>query len=61
MKFWQTVPWVEIDQLLDVAKIAEDVGFEGVMGADHAVLAPLRGPLYTIRQTTRLLTWIVSY
>lgn len=37
MKFWQMVSYVEIDQLEEVAKIAEDVGFEGVLGTDHAV------------------------
>lgn len=36
MKFWQMVSYVEIDQLEEVAKIAEDVGFEGVLGTDHA-------------------------
>ena len=37
MKFWQMVPWMEPDQLVAVAKFAEEVGFEGVMNADHAV------------------------
>ncbi len=37
MKFWQMVPWMETEQLVEVAKFAEDVGFEGVMNADHAV------------------------
>lgn len=35
MKFWQNVSWIELDQLLEVAKFAEDVGFEGVMDGDH--------------------------
>lgn len=35
MKFWQMVPYMELEQLLEVTKIAEEVGFEGVMGADH--------------------------
>jgi len=37
MKFWQMVPWMETEQLAGVAKFAEEVGFEGVMNADHAV------------------------
>jgi probable F420-dependent oxidoreductase len=37
MKFWQMVPWMETEQLVGVAKFAEEVGFEGVMNADHAV------------------------
>ncbi len=37
MKFWQMVPWIEVEQLAEVAKFAEEVGFEGVMNADHAV------------------------
>ena len=35
MKFWQMVPYMEPEQLVAVARIAEEVGFEGVMGADH--------------------------
>ena len=31
------VPYVETEQLLDVAKLAEELGFEGVMGSDHAL------------------------
>jgi probable F420-dependent oxidoreductase len=37
MKFWQMVPWMETEQLAAVAKFAEEVGFDGVMNADHAV------------------------
>ncbi len=37
MKFWQMVPWMETEQLAEVAKFAEAVGFEGVMNADHAI------------------------
>jgi len=31
------VPWMETEQLVEVAKFAEEVGFHGVMNADHAV------------------------
>ena len=37
MKFWQMVAYMELDQLVEVARIAEDVGFEGVMGCDHVL------------------------
>ena len=37
MKFWQMLTWVEPDQLIPIAQFAEELGFEGVMNADHAV------------------------
>lgn len=37
MKFWQMLTWMEPDQILEVARFAEDVGFEGVMLGDHGV------------------------
>lgn len=37
MKFWQSLTWIETDQLLDAARFAEEVGFDGVMLADHGV------------------------
>jgi len=37
MKFWQMVTWSETDQYKDIARIAEDLGFDGVMNADHAL------------------------
>ena len=46
MKFWQMVPYMELDQLVDVAKIAEEVGFEGVMGSDHALYPRKMQSLY---------------
>ena len=35
MRFWQSLAFTEPDQLLDVAKICEEVGFDGVMVSDH--------------------------
>lgn len=35
MRFWQSVAFTEIDQLIDVARICENVGFDGVMLSDH--------------------------
>lgn len=37
MKFWQALTWVETDQLIEAARFAEEVGFDGVMLADHGV------------------------
>jgi len=36
MKFWQFLPFTEVDQLVGVAQIAEEVGFHGVLLGDHA-------------------------
>jgi probable F420-dependent oxidoreductase len=35
MKFWQNVSWMETDQLIDLARHAETLGYEGVMDGDH--------------------------
>jgi len=37
MNFWQAITWAETDQLLDIARFAEDLGFHGLMSGDHAV------------------------
>ena len=29
MKFWISVPWVEVEEMIEIAKMAEDMGFEG--------------------------------
>lgn len=45
MEFWQAIPWIEPDQILEVAKIAEELGFDGVITADHALFPrELRSP-----------------
>jgi probable F420-dependent oxidoreductase len=35
MKFWQSLPFTEPDQLIEVAQICEEVGFEGAFVSDH--------------------------
>lgn len=35
MKFWQSLAWCETDQIVEIAKFAEELGFEGVLMADH--------------------------
>jgi probable F420-dependent oxidoreductase len=37
MKFWQAITWAETDQLIQIARFAEDMGFHGLMSGDHAV------------------------
>lgn len=37
MKFWQAITWAETEQLPEIARFAEQVGFYGLMGGDHAV------------------------
>jgi probable F420-dependent oxidoreductase len=37
MKFWQSLALTEVDHLVEVARIAEEVGFTGVTVADHLV------------------------
>ena len=35
MKFWQALSFSEPDQLMDLAKICDEVGFEGAFVSDH--------------------------
>jgi probable F420-dependent oxidoreductase len=35
MEFWQSVAFTEADQLIEVARICEEVGFDGLMVSDH--------------------------
>jgi probable F420-dependent oxidoreductase len=35
MKFWQAVSFSEPEQLVEIAKLAEQVGFEGILVSDH--------------------------
>ena len=38
MKFWLMVPWTIPEDMIEIAKKAEDFGFEGLMGADHGFI-----------------------
>jgi probable F420-dependent oxidoreductase len=38
MRFWQSIAWAEAEQLTDIAKFAEEVGFHGVVNAEHLFL-----------------------
>ncbi len=35
MKYWLMVPWTSAEDMIEIAVKADDMGFEGVMGADH--------------------------
>ena len=35
MKFWQALTWVETKQIPRIARLAEEVGFDGVLLSDH--------------------------
>jgi probable F420-dependent oxidoreductase len=35
MKFWQSVSFTEPEQLVEIAKLCEQVGFEGILVSDH--------------------------
>jgi probable F420-dependent oxidoreductase len=37
MKFWQMLTWMEPEQILEVCRCAEELGFDGVMLGDHGV------------------------
>jgi probable F420-dependent oxidoreductase len=37
MKFWQSLAFVELDQIVECAKFAEELGFYGVSFGDHLV------------------------
>ena len=46
MKFWQPIVWAETEQLCEIARFAEECGFEGLMGADHALFPETMAPDY---------------
>ncbi len=37
MKFWQSLAFVEMDQMVELARFCEDIGFHGVSYGDHLV------------------------
>ena len=50
MKFWQAITWAETDQLIEIAKFAEEMGFHGLMSGDHAVYPESIVPDYPYSQ-----------
>jgi probable F420-dependent oxidoreductase len=51
MKFWQAITWAETDQLLEIARCAEELGFHGLMSGDHAVYPEAIDPDYPYSET----------
>jgi probable F420-dependent oxidoreductase len=51
MKFWQAITWAETDQLIDIARYAEELGFHGLMSGDHAVYPESIAPHYPYSDT----------
>ena len=37
MKFWQSLAFVEMDQMVELARFCEELGFHGVSYGDHLV------------------------
>lgn len=38
MKFWLIAPWLPAEEMIELARMAEELGFEGMMGADHGFI-----------------------
>lgn len=48
MKFWQCIAWIEVEQMLEIAKFAEAAGYYGVLGGDHLFLSEASAPAYPL-------------
>ncbi|MDE0929512.1 MAG: TIGR03619 family F420-dependent LLM class oxidoreductase [Halioglobus sp.] len=53
MKFWQAITWAETDQLIEIARFAEEMGFHGLMSGDHAVYPESIVPNYPYSESGR--------
>ena len=51
MRFWQSMTWAETEHLCAVARFAEELGFEGLIGADHALYPEKMRPDYPYSET----------
>ena len=51
MRFWQSMTWAETEHLCPVARFAEELGFEGLIGADHALYPEKMRPDYPYSET----------
>ena len=51
MKFWQAITWSETEQLTEIARFAEELGFHGLMSGDHAVYPESIAPDYPYSDT----------
>ncbi len=50
MKIWQSLAFVEPDQLVDLARCAEECGFHGVLLSDHLVFPETLSSKYPYRE-----------
>lgn len=55
MKFWQSLAFVEMDQLVEVARHAEALGFEGVSYGDHLVTTREQADRYRYSEDGQIL------
>jgi probable F420-dependent oxidoreductase len=55
MKFWQSVAWAEAEQLTEVAKFAEEVGFHGVINADHLFIPRTTSSVYLYSEDGKMM------
>lgn len=46
MRIWQSISWAEADQLVEIAKFAEEVGYYGVVNSEHLFLTHKTGSNY---------------
>jgi probable F420-dependent oxidoreductase len=46
MKFWQAVSFTETDQMVEIAKLVEACGFEGILVSDHLFFPEVLGSKY---------------
>ncbi len=46
MQFWILAPWLSAEELVEIAPHAEELGFQGLMGADHAFVPQVMAPGY---------------
>jgi probable F420-dependent oxidoreductase len=51
VKFWQAITWSETEQLTEIARFAEELGFHGLMSGDHAVYPESIAPDYPYSDT----------
>ena len=55
MKFWQSLAFVELDQMPELAKFCEDLGFYGVSYGDHLVTTKDQADEYLYRDNGNVL------
>ena len=51
MKFWQSLAFVELDQMVELARFCEDLGFHGVSYGDHLVTTKDQVDEYLYRES----------